>query len=90
MDFHGAFLREQVEHIIGQGGSAVLDRAAHAEFLPGQFGKFFQGIEIELDFGDGAVRQNDAAVGGPGLDADFGNAFHPGGQVFAVGLHVGA
>ena len=79
MYFHRAFLGEKVEHIIGQGGSAVLDCTAHAEFLSGQFGKFFQSIEIELYFGDRTVGKHDTAVSCPGLDADFGDTFHPGG-----------
>jgi len=76
---HRAFLWEQVEHIIGQ-GEAPCWTAPPMPNSSGQFGKFFQSIEIELDFGDGAIGQDNAAVGGAGLDEILEMPFMPAGK----------
>ena len=65
--------REAVEQLVGQGRGAVLDRAGQP-VLAGDDAELAQDLEVELDLGHAAVGQRHAAVRGPGLDADLGDA----------------
>ena len=59
------------ERLGRQRGGAMLHRAAQAVLLPRVPRQRLQGVEVDLHLGDGAVRQDDAAVAGAGLHGDL-------------------
>jgi len=63
MYFHSALLGEEVEHIIRQGGSAMLYRTAHAVFFSGQFGELSKYRSPVVPWRLKPSLEDDAAVG---------------------------
>src|SRR5215211_5430447 len=66
-------VREAPERDLGQGRGAVLYGSTQPIVDASDLRKLPQGLEVDGNVGDGPIRQNDAAVGGTGLDADLGN-----------------
>ena len=82
---------ELAEGLLRQSRGAVLDRSTQVVAIPGDPAEMQQGVEIDRNLLDRAVRQHDPAVGGAGLDADLAHADRPSGdlvQVSQVAVHV--
>ncbi len=71
MDLDRAARGELIERLLGQGRGAVLDGAAHPVLAPRDLREPAERLQVEVDLGDRAVRQDHTAVAGPGLHADL-------------------
>ena len=92
MDLGRLDRREPVEQLVGERRGAVLDGARQA-VLAGDHAELAQDLEVELDLGDATARERDAAVRGPGLDADLGDARGARGQAVElapIAVEIGA